>query len=310
MELNNSPLFSIIVANYNNGQFLQTCIDSIIAQTYTNWEVIIVDDCSTDNSHELYKIYSHDERIKILYNISNKGVGYTKRKAIEHTSGEFIGIVDPDDAIIPETLVLIINEFQKKPLAAIVHTNHFICDKNLKNIKVANNSGKIPEGESQLSYDGPKIGPFWAFRRATYLLTSGININLRSAEDQDLYYKLEEHGTIDFINKPCYYYRYHDGGISTTNNFFSAYANNITAIKEAYVRRKKNKSKAKNITKAGIAHRYLFYYQNYSIKCIKEKMKLKATMLLLFSLKYLFYDKRLLTLRILYRYIILNKKTE
>lgn len=72
-----SPLFSILVAQYNNARFLQQAIDSVYAQEYANWEIIIVDDCSTDNSCEIYKEYEQDNRIHVFYNKENRGEGYT-----------------------------------------------------------------------------------------------------------------------------------------------------------------------------------------------------------------------------------------
>ena len=76
MEQN--PLFSILVANYNNGCYLMEAIESVYAQTYTNWEIIIVDDASTDNSNELYEKLSQDNRIHVYYNDKNMGCAFTK----------------------------------------------------------------------------------------------------------------------------------------------------------------------------------------------------------------------------------------
>ena len=56
-EISKEPLFSVLVANYNNGRYLEECLKSIFNQTYKNWEIIIVDDFSTDNSHDVYKKY-------------------------------------------------------------------------------------------------------------------------------------------------------------------------------------------------------------------------------------------------------------
>lgn len=305
---NNEPLFSIIIANYNNGQYLKECIDSIIAQTYTNWEVILVDDCSTDNSQEIYKSFVDNKKIKVLYNNINRGVGYTKKRAADNASGKYIGIVDPDDKIIPETLKIVVAGFKKHTNAAIVYTNHFVCDKDLNIMNTSTKNGKIPEGESQLSYNGPKIGPFWAFNKSNYIKTEGFNPIFKSAEDQDLYYKLEEVGNIIFIDKPCYYYRYHSGGISTTSNFFSAYYNNLKAMKIANKRRKTNNINIKPLSNKDFASRWLFYYQGYSLRLLRNGKNAKALIQLLKSLKFILYDQQLLSIRIIFRYIILKQK--
>ena len=78
-----NPLFSILIANYNNGAFLQEAIDSVLAQTYGHWEVILVDDKSTDDSPAIYEKYSADSRFKIYYNDKNRGCGFTKHRCAE-----------------------------------------------------------------------------------------------------------------------------------------------------------------------------------------------------------------------------------
>ena len=91
----NQPLFSVLITNYNNGRYLQEAIDSVLAQTYTNWEIILVDDKSTDNSFEIYEKYKDDGRFKIYYNEVNMGCGYTKHRCAELASGELCGFLDP-----------------------------------------------------------------------------------------------------------------------------------------------------------------------------------------------------------------------
>ena len=86
--------FSVLIANYNNGQYLQDALNSVFNQTYSNWEIIIVDDCSTDNSHELYNNYVDDSRIHIYYNNRNYGCGYTKRRCVELAHGDDFNVFD------------------------------------------------------------------------------------------------------------------------------------------------------------------------------------------------------------------------
>ena len=86
--------FSVLIAHYNNYQFFEQCYKSLKKQTYQNFEIVIVDDCSTDGSLEKIKKFSQeDHRIKLYKNEKNEGVGYTKKKCIELASGEvrFVG---------------------------------------------------------------------------------------------------------------------------------------------------------------------------------------------------------------------------
>ena len=88
-------LFSILIANYNNGCYLQETIDCILKQDYPRWEIIIVDDGSTDRSSEIYDKYRNDSRFHIYLNDRNRGVGYTKRRCVEMANGEICAFMDP-----------------------------------------------------------------------------------------------------------------------------------------------------------------------------------------------------------------------
>ena len=74
------PLFSVLMANYNNGRYLMEAVESVYAQTYLNWEIVIVDDGSTDNSKDVYEKLGEDARIHIFYNDGNKGCAFTKHQ--------------------------------------------------------------------------------------------------------------------------------------------------------------------------------------------------------------------------------------
>ena len=97
------PLFSILIANYNNGRFLSEAVESVVAQTYPNWEVIIVDDGSTDCSEQVYAKLI-DPRIKVYRNARNYGCAYTKHQLMLYAKGDFCGYLDPDDVLLPNAI--------------------------------------------------------------------------------------------------------------------------------------------------------------------------------------------------------------
>ena len=117
-----SDLVSIIMPSYNTGQYIAETIQSVISQTYQNWELIIVDDCSTDNTDEIVaKI--RDERIRYFKNVNNSGAAVSRNKALREARGRWIAFLDSDDLWMPEKLEKQIS-FMKKNDYAFSYTNY------------------------------------------------------------------------------------------------------------------------------------------------------------------------------------------
>ncbi|MBF0597493.1 glycosyltransferase family 2 protein [Faecalibacter rhinopitheci] len=238
--MTNEPLFSILVANYNNGHYFEDCYKSIINQNYQNYEVIIVDDCSTDNSIEIIKkLIKNDNRFKIYQNSTNNGAGYTKRKCIDFATGEICAFVDPDDAITSEALLVMVNAYIDNPNSSLIYSQYIRCDVDLneesyfKSKQVVNNLNDFFNFEGNISH-------FSMFSKSFYLKTEGINPYLKRAVDQDLYIKLYEKGPVVFIDKYLYKYRIHSGGISTNENKSKAIFWHWVVILDAAKRRNIN----------------------------------------------------------------------
>lgn len=98
-------LISIVMPTYNSVKYLENSINSVLAQTYSNWELLITDDCSTDHTFELISKYSSIEpRIKVFKNINNLGAGSARNNSIKHAKGRFIAFLDSDDLWHPRKL--------------------------------------------------------------------------------------------------------------------------------------------------------------------------------------------------------------
>ena len=107
-----NELVSIIMPSYNTAKFISKTIESVLEQTYKNWELLIVDDCSTDNTDEIVSKYD-DDRIIYLKNKKNSGAALTRNKAMRKAQGEWIAFLDSDDLWMPEKLERQI-DFMKK----------------------------------------------------------------------------------------------------------------------------------------------------------------------------------------------------
>lgn len=205
--------FSILIAHYNNFEYFKDCYTSIIQQTFQDFEVIIVDDCSTDGSFEKVKDWiKEDSRFKIFQNEENKGVGYTKKKCIELANGEICGFLDPDDALTTDALAISIKYLKEKYIAT--HSQYYECNKNLKIKQICKTSKKVDNTKPTFFNIFYQVTHFFCFRKSAYERCKPLDDCLTSAIDQDLYLKLAEQGKFYFIKKPLLYYRIHEKGVS------------------------------------------------------------------------------------------------
>lgn len=100
-----NKLVSVIMPNYNSGKYISQAIESVLNQTYENVELIIVDDCSTDNSIEIIKSFQNkDNRIKLFKNEKNSGAAVSRNRAIKEANGVWIAFLDSDDIWMPDKL--------------------------------------------------------------------------------------------------------------------------------------------------------------------------------------------------------------
>lgn len=231
--MQNRPLFSVLIANYNGGRFLRECIDSVLKQTYTNWEIILVDDGSSDNSQSIYNAFAHDERIKIFKRNENQGCTYTKAECIKYAKGNLCGFLDSDDILAPHALEYMVKA-HINPLVSIVSSRY----------KIINEHGDVI-GENRLldlrnkSYlETRDYSPehFVSFKKSAYDMTKGLDIIHKLGDDQELYLLLEEVGEWIVLDKMLYYYRINNTSVSKIKTF-ECYFWNIIVRYEACVRR-------------------------------------------------------------------------
>lgn len=229
--------FSILIANFNNGKYFKECYETIINQTYKNWEVIIVDDASTDDSlMVILNTIKSDQRFKLFQNKENKGCGYTKMKCIEYATGDICAFLDPDDALYSNALELSVRAFDKNHNIIATYSNMMLCDEYLGAQKIFGNIKQIYN--NRYFFNCPiQLSHFFCFCRKTYLKTEGINPKLKNAVDQDLYLKVLEMGNALFIKEVLYKYRIHKNGISQDRSKQSAKESFSRIILEAMHRR-------------------------------------------------------------------------
>ena len=118
-------LVSIIMPSYNTAAFISQSIESVLAQSYTDWELLIVDDCSTDNSINIIRSFN-DSRIRLFQNMKNSGAAISRNYALREAMGKWIAFLDSDDTWAPDKLEKQI-KFMENNDYAFTYTDYRIC---------------------------------------------------------------------------------------------------------------------------------------------------------------------------------------
>lgn len=113
-----TPLVSVLMTSYNREKYISTAIESVLASTYTNFELIVVDDCSTDRTVEIVKSYAErDKRVRLYINERNLGQFGNRNLAAKYANGKFLKYLDSDDYMYPTGLEVLVNMMEKFPEA-------------------------------------------------------------------------------------------------------------------------------------------------------------------------------------------------
>lgn len=144
----NEPLVSIITPVYNAERFLSDTIKSVQNQTYKNWEILLIDDCSKDNSAQIIKEFQkYDNRIKYIKLKKNSGASVSRNEGIRNAKGRFIAFVDSDDIWKPEKLEIQIKYMLKENLGVTFTSYRYMKE----NGELTNKIAKAP---SKINYNG------------------------------------------------------------------------------------------------------------------------------------------------------------
>jgi len=198
------PKFSIIMANYNNAPYLWQAIESVCRQTFSDWELIIVEDCSTDNSSAIIEQYLCDSRIRLIRHEVNRGYTVALKTGIANVRSEYFGILDSDDCLLPHAVETMHKRHVELPDCGLIYSQFAFCDENL-NQRTVGFCGQIPPGGTSL--DANVVSHFKSFKLRDYLKTTGYDEKILYAEDIDIVYKMEEVAGLKFVDDCLYLYR-------------------------------------------------------------------------------------------------------
>lgn len=217
--LDSDTKVSVLICVYNGMTYLATALDSVLKQTYSNTEVIVVDDTSTDGTRAyLEEVSATEPRLKLVFNTQNLGVAGSRNRALDEATGEYVAIMDADDIAHEDRFAEQVEFLQRRKDVVCVGTNHDLIDAKGRMIT----SLQLPESNEEiqkkiLAGHGAICNPTAMIRRELLVNIGGYDTDIKSAEDLDVWLKLGERGKLWNIQKPLLKYRIHNNSESASH---------------------------------------------------------------------------------------------
>ena len=193
-------LISVITPTYNRAAFLAEAIDSVLAQSFQNFELLIVDDGSTDDTQTVVNNYKHDARVVYQFQ-ENQGQSVARNNALHHSRGEFICFLDSDDRWLPERLQWALDAFEAQPFVGVVYGDELVM----------NEAGQVTGSKSTGGDQSGRILPAMLkdniiplntgmIRKECLEKVGGVDPTIRVADDYDMWLRLSAY--YDFLHIP------------------------------------------------------------------------------------------------------------
>lgn len=218
--MRNLPLVSVIIPSYNSAHFLERSIGSVLNQTYKNYEIIVVDDGSTDDTSEVVKVFSDNV---IYHRQENKGLAGARNAGLKLAKGEFIQLLDADDYIHPEKLEKQISAFTDDDVS-VVYSDYVAVDANGSTITEATERMRGDFFDESISIVERLMKECFLLvhaqltRAEVFRKEGGFDENRRISEDWDMWLRIASRGyKFKYLSGIFAYYVKHDDAMTTNH---------------------------------------------------------------------------------------------
>jgi CMP-N-acetylneuraminic acid synthetase len=205
---------SVYIPTHNYGKYLVQAIESVLAQKFNQWELIIIDDGSTDNSRDIIKQYSSHPKIRTMYQ-EKKGLTTTNNIALRLAQGKYIMRLDADDYLDENALLVLANILDTNPQVGLVYPDYYLVDEGGE-IEGIVRRKKI--GQEVELLDLPALGACTMIRKECLLEIGGYNEEFMCQDGYELWLKFIESFKPYNVNIPLFYYRQHPANLTKDRN--------------------------------------------------------------------------------------------
>jgi glycosyltransferase involved in cell wall biosynthesis len=205
------PKVSVVLPTYSRADLLPGAIDSILAQTFTDWELIVVDDCSTDETPEVIAHYEKlDPRIRSIRNEPNKRLPASLNVGMDAAAGDYLTWTSDDNFFRPQALERMVAELDADPDLGVVYADCMLIDDDLKELGIA----EVDEQEVLLQWNC--VRGCFMYRREVHERLHGYDVDRFLVEDWDFWLRASMEFKLKPIKEDLYLYRMHDRSLTAT----------------------------------------------------------------------------------------------
>ena len=208
------PVVTVYIVNHNYGRFLEESINSVLKQSFKDFELIIVDDGSTDNSDEVLKKYEFQNRIKVVRQ-KNKGLNITNNIALKISSGKYIIRLDADDFFADNALSILVKELESNSDYALVFPDYYEISESGKILhRIKRNDFK----KDVTLLDLPAHGACTMIRKDVLREIGGYDESFNRQDGYDIWLKIIHKHKISNVNEPLFFYRQHSKSLTSNKS--------------------------------------------------------------------------------------------
>ena len=207
------PRVTVYILSHNYGRFLAQAVDSVFQQSYSDWELIIVDDGSTDETLALAQQYAgmHPDRIRVLHHSSPQGLQACANSALEAARGEYVIRLDADDFLDESALLVLATFLDHHPDIGLVYPNYIYVDEQ-GGVLGLENRKRI--GKEARLLDLPAQGACTMVRKRILKNIGGYNESYDAQDGYELWLKVLHRFQVANVSTPLFYYRQHEDSVS------------------------------------------------------------------------------------------------
>ncbi|MGO4294271.1 glycosyltransferase family 2 protein [Chitinophaga sp. RAB17] len=208
----NTPLVTVFMAAFNGEAYIEKAIQSVLHQSFTDFELLIINDGSTDRTLDIVRKFT-DPRIRLVHNDGNKGLTFTRNRGIEEAKGQYIAILDCDDIAMPDRLKAQTSFLGSNPEVAICGGQAITIDESGIQIGHLNVMAGDKNMSPELVFHNIFINSSLMIKRSAMLEAGGYR-DYSPAEDYDLSYRISLRHPVANLNEVLVAYRFHGNNIS------------------------------------------------------------------------------------------------